>query len=184
MLPDIDGEEICKRIRAHHDSRDVKIISISAVADQEKIQAMHRAGIDMFIPKPFQIADVAAKIESLIGPIRERKQSAVRKNADKILIVAGAVVIAAAIALFFILKPEPAPPAPLPSPGLKKLADLAAFLRAYDANGDKRVVEAENRDMTLDVDGDHSVTLGDALRDFVALLATIPELRSSITPQL
>ena len=55
MLPDINGKEVCQRVRgdAHGDS--VKIICISGMVEQDKIADLKAAGADEFIHKPFSV---------------------------------------------------------------------------------------------------------------------------------
>src|SRR5687767_1091174 len=55
MLPDINGKEVCQRVRgdAHGDA--VKIICISGMVEQDKIADLKAAGADEFIHKPFSV---------------------------------------------------------------------------------------------------------------------------------
>ena len=55
MLPDINGLEVCKRVRSNAALADIKIISISGTIEQEQIDALLAAGADEFIQKPFKI---------------------------------------------------------------------------------------------------------------------------------
>ena len=53
MLPDINGKEVCHRVRADTAMEDVRIICISGMIEDDKIQELKLAGADDFLPKPF-----------------------------------------------------------------------------------------------------------------------------------
>ncbi len=56
MLPDINGKEVCTRVRSDANLEDVKIICISgSVEVEEKKQELMLAGADDFLPKPFDV---------------------------------------------------------------------------------------------------------------------------------
>lgn len=62
MMPDMDGYEVCRRLRADPRTRDIPIIFISA-ADQvfDKVKAFSCGAVD-YIVKPFQQEEVLARI--------------------------------------------------------------------------------------------------------------------------
>jgi DNA-binding response OmpR family regulator len=55
MLPDINGIEVCQRVRNDSTMDDVRIICISGMVEQEKIQDLKNAGADRFVQKPFEV---------------------------------------------------------------------------------------------------------------------------------
>ncbi|MCZ2342522.1 MAG: response regulator [Bacteroidales bacterium] len=55
MLPDINGKEVCHRVRADNTLEDVRIICISGMVEEDKIQELKLAGADDFIHKPFDV---------------------------------------------------------------------------------------------------------------------------------
>ena len=55
MLPDINGKEVCQRVRADTTLEDVRILCISGMVEEEKIQELRLAGADDFLHKPFDI---------------------------------------------------------------------------------------------------------------------------------
>ena len=65
-LPDIDGNRVCKTIRANPNFSETRIIIISGVADPDEIAGLRAAGADDFLRKPFQIDDLIARILSLL----------------------------------------------------------------------------------------------------------------------
>ena len=54
MLPDINGKEVCVRVRGDVTLDKVKIICISGMVEQDKIDELKKAGADDFLPKPFE----------------------------------------------------------------------------------------------------------------------------------
>jgi len=55
MLPDINGREVCQRVRSDETLDSVKIICISGMVEQDKIADLRAAGADDFMQKPFTI---------------------------------------------------------------------------------------------------------------------------------
>ena len=55
MLPDINGKEVCQRVRSDKKMDEVKIICISGMVEQDKISELTDAGADDFMNKPFTV---------------------------------------------------------------------------------------------------------------------------------
>jgi len=55
MLPDINGKEVCQRVRADPTLEDVRILCISGMIEEDKIQELRLSGADDFLHKPFDI---------------------------------------------------------------------------------------------------------------------------------
>ncbi|MFH1350163.1 MAG: response regulator [Pseudomonadota bacterium] len=69
MMPDIKGFEVCKRIKSDEDTKDTKIIVLSAYLDDEKFKKMKEYGADLCFSKPLplpQLKEVVAKLLGLI----------------------------------------------------------------------------------------------------------------------
>jgi excisionase family DNA binding protein len=66
MLPDINGREVCHRVRADQNMEDVRIICISGMVEDDKVQELRLAGADDFLPKPF---DVDVLIEKMCAQL-------------------------------------------------------------------------------------------------------------------
>jgi excisionase family DNA binding protein len=67
MLPDINGNIVCQRIRSNPTIKDTKIIFVSGVVNQDEIQTLMKAGADDFIKKPFNIQKLMGRINDLLG---------------------------------------------------------------------------------------------------------------------
>ena len=55
MLPDINGKEVCQRVRSDSSLESVKIICISGMVEQDKIADLRAVGADDFMHKPFTV---------------------------------------------------------------------------------------------------------------------------------
>src|SRR5262249_51593815 len=58
MLPDINGKEVCQRVRADPALEDVRILCISGMIEDDKIQELKLSGADDFLHKPFDIEEL------------------------------------------------------------------------------------------------------------------------------
>lgn len=66
MLPDINGNVVCKTIRSNPELSHTKIIIVSGVVNQDEISDMLNAGADDFVKKPFNIEKLMARIGELL----------------------------------------------------------------------------------------------------------------------
>ena len=63
-MPDIDGYEVCKILKANPTTQAIPIIFISSIEEpSEKVEAFSVGGVD-YISKPFQLIEVLARIET------------------------------------------------------------------------------------------------------------------------
>jgi len=66
MLPDINGREVCHRVRADASLEEVRILCISGMIEEDKIQELKLAGADEFVHKPFDIEDLIDRMCALL----------------------------------------------------------------------------------------------------------------------
>ncbi len=62
MLPDINGKEVCQRVRNDKTLDDVKIICISGMVEADKIDELTDAGANEFIQKPFEVENLVDRM--------------------------------------------------------------------------------------------------------------------------
>jgi len=55
MLPDINGKEVCQRVRSDSTMESVKILCISGMVEQDKIADLLASGANDFMSKPFTV---------------------------------------------------------------------------------------------------------------------------------
>jgi len=66
MLPDINGDIVCKTIRKNPEFEDIKIIIVSGVVKQDEIDRLLNSGAEDFIKKPFNIVELTDKIAGVL----------------------------------------------------------------------------------------------------------------------
>jgi excisionase family DNA binding protein len=66
MLPDINGKEVCQRVRSDPSMDDVKIICISGMVEQDKIDDLRASGANDFLQKPFEVDQLVDRICQLL----------------------------------------------------------------------------------------------------------------------
>lgn len=82
MAPGIDGFEVCRRLKAEERTRDIPIIFISAREElNDKLTAFEVGGVD-YITKPFQEAEVLARVKTHLD-LREARLLADQANRAK-----------------------------------------------------------------------------------------------------
>ncbi len=64
MMPNIDGYEVCQRLKANEKTCDIPVIFLSALDEVlDKVKAFSVGGVD-YITKPFQLEEVLARIQT------------------------------------------------------------------------------------------------------------------------
>lgn len=79
-MPDMDGYEVCGALKSRENSRSIPVIFISALNDTaDKIKGFEAGGID-YITKPFQAAEVLARVETHLSLRRLQKKIETQNN--------------------------------------------------------------------------------------------------------
>ena len=66
MMPGIDGYEVCRRLRAGEQTRDIPVMFLTSLEDvQDKARGFEIGGND-YLTKPFEIIEVKARVRSLV----------------------------------------------------------------------------------------------------------------------
>ncbi|MGQ4647969.1 response regulator [Lyngbya aestuarii] len=74
LMPEMDGYEVCQRLKANPLTRDIPVIFISAINDlADKVKAFSVGGVD-YITKPFQAEEVLARVKTHIDNRYLQKQ--------------------------------------------------------------------------------------------------------------
>jgi len=66
MLPDINGNVVCRTIRENPGLSHIKVLIISGAVNPAEIEKLKQAGADDFIKKPFNIETVMKRIKELV----------------------------------------------------------------------------------------------------------------------
>jgi len=65
MMPEMDGFEVCRRLRSDPRTREIPILIVTALNDHRSRLSGIEAGADDFISKPFDLDELAARIKSI-----------------------------------------------------------------------------------------------------------------------
>jgi sigma-B regulation protein RsbU (phosphoserine phosphatase) len=76
-MPEFDGIEACRRIKAVESLRDIPIIMITARSQQEALRAAFAAGATDYIKKPFEEVELLTRIKPAL---KVKKEIDARKN--------------------------------------------------------------------------------------------------------
>ena len=68
MMPDVDGFEVCRRLKLDPDTKNIPVIFVSAKTGAEHIEMGLSLGAEGYITKPFELQDILDKIVEVIGP--------------------------------------------------------------------------------------------------------------------
>ncbi len=73
-MPEMDGYEVCLALKSNENLKQIPVLFISAMHDtEEKVKALKAGAVD-YITKPFQEAEVLARIESQLTILKQRRQ--------------------------------------------------------------------------------------------------------------
>lgn len=102
MMPDMDGFEVCRRIKAGVRTRDIVVIFLSALGEvADKVAGLHLGAVD-YITKPIQAEEVLARVSNHLAV--QRLERELRKSRDAL-----AQELASAAEMQRLILPNPLP---------------------------------------------------------------------------
>lgn len=73
IMPELDGYQTCRRLKRNFRTRDIPVIFLSALDDEESILNGFTVGGVDYITKPFREEEVRARIEAHLTVVRQRQ---------------------------------------------------------------------------------------------------------------
>ncbi len=67
MMPDIKGYDVCRKIKENEETKDTKIIVLSAYLDDDKFKKMKEYGADLCFSKPLPLPRLKEAVARLLG---------------------------------------------------------------------------------------------------------------------
>jgi diguanylate cyclase (GGDEF)-like protein len=63
MMPEMDGYEVCRRLKLNHKTKDIPIVFITAKTDEDSIAKAYSAGGVDYVTKPFMPKELLARVK-------------------------------------------------------------------------------------------------------------------------
>lgn len=81
-MPDMNGFEICERLKADTVLKDIPVIFVTALTDtEEKVKALSLGAVD-YVTKPFQVEEICARVETHLELYRSKSE--LQRSYDKL----------------------------------------------------------------------------------------------------
>ena len=93
MLPDLDGLEVCRRLKQDRETRDVPVVMLTARGAESDIVAGIEMGADDYVTKPFSPRVLLARVRAVL---RRNQAPGTDDNPDRRALLDGRLVIDAA----------------------------------------------------------------------------------------
>jgi signal transduction histidine kinase/CheY-like chemotaxis protein len=78
MMPEMGGEEFVNHLKSNDAYRKIPVVTLTALADGDSRLNMLRLGIDDYIVKPFNAAELRVRVYNLLNNLEERRQFAAK----------------------------------------------------------------------------------------------------------
>ncbi len=96
MLPELDGLEVCRRLRSNEKTAAVPILILSARKEEfDKVLGLE-LGADDYMVKPFSVRELVARIRAMLRRLENRDQrsnGSTEKHSDEAVLSAGDIVL-------------------------------------------------------------------------------------------
>ena len=67
MMPDLDGYDVCTKLKADKNTKHIPIIMLTAKSESEAVLKSHNLGADDYIVKPFSFPTLLVKLKKFLG---------------------------------------------------------------------------------------------------------------------
>ncbi len=72
-LPDMQGEEVLRRLRETRETQDIPVVVISADVTPNQVERLQRAGAYAYLTKPLDVKQFLYMIEDVVGQARKER---------------------------------------------------------------------------------------------------------------
>lgn len=69
MMPGLSGIEVCSALRAHPEARTMRVLMLTARAQESDLTSAYDAGVDEFVIKPFRPGDLQERVAALLDRV-------------------------------------------------------------------------------------------------------------------
>lgn len=66
MMPDVDGYDVCMKLKSDEDTRNIPIIMLTAKGESEAVLKSHSLGADDYVVKPFSLPTLLSKLKKFL----------------------------------------------------------------------------------------------------------------------
>ncbi len=75
MMPDMDGHEVCKRLKGRHETSNIPVIILTAKSDLgEKVRTLEYGAND-YLTKPYELDELLARVRNLLRWSRTQREA-------------------------------------------------------------------------------------------------------------
>lgn len=67
MMPDMEGFDVCRNLRANNSHADIPIVIVSARTDPEAIDKALACGANKYMTKPLDLSELLALVKEFVG---------------------------------------------------------------------------------------------------------------------
>jgi len=92
MLPDLDGLEVCRRLKWDPQTRHIPVLIVSAKGEETDIVTGIELGADDYVTKPFSPRELVARVKNIMRRYEERLEPAT-ENGSRLSMAGGELTI-------------------------------------------------------------------------------------------
>jgi len=86
MMPDIDGYEVCRKLKTSEETKHIKIIVLSGYLDEDNYKKMREYGADLCFSKPLPLDKLKVEIARLLYPEEVKKAAAAKDDPSSLAV--------------------------------------------------------------------------------------------------
>ena len=93
MLPEIDGLEVCRRLRGNAGTAAIPVLMLSARKEElDKVLGLE-LGADDYMVKPFSVRELVARVRAMLRRLDSKPAVSVAKDDGEVILVHGSIML-------------------------------------------------------------------------------------------